>query len=34
MNKTKKPFTGLNILGEITTNKGKKLKSLSQAKKY
>jgi S-adenosylmethionine decarboxylase len=34
MNKNKKPFTGLHILGEITTNKVKRLKSLSQAKKY
>ena len=33
MNKSKKPFTGLHILGEITTNEVEKLKSLSQAKK-
>jgi len=33
MNKNKKPFTGLHILGEITTNKVEKLKSLYQVKK-
>ena len=34
MNKSKKLFTGLHILGEITTNKVEKLRSLSQTKKY
>jgi len=34
MNKNKKPFTGLHILGEITTNKVEKLRSLTQAKKH
>lgn len=33
MNKNKKPFMGLHILGEIQTKEIKKLKSLSQAKK-
>lgn len=33
MNKNKKPFTGLHILGKIQTKEIKKLKSLSQAKK-
>jgi len=34
MDKRKKPFTGLHILGEITTNEVEKLKSLSRAKKH
>jgi len=34
MNKSKKPFTGLHILGEITTDGVEKLKTLTQAKKY
>jgi len=34
MNKSKKPFTGLHVLGEITTNEVEKLKSLNQAKKH
>lgn len=35
MNKSKKkPFTGLHILGEITTKEVEKLKSLNQTKKY
>lgn len=33
MNKNKKPFTGLHILGEIQTREIKKLKSLSQVRK-
>lgn len=34
MDKDKKPFTGLHILGEIQTKEIKKLKSLSQTKKH
>lgn len=34
MNKNKKPFTGLHILGEITTREVKKLKFLNQTKKH
>lgn len=34
MSKNKKPFTGLHILGEITSNRVRKLKSLSIAKKH
>jgi len=34
MNRKKKPFTGLHILGEITTEEIKKLESLPQARKY
>ncbi len=34
MNKSKKPFTGLHVLGEITTNEVKKLKSFSPTKKH
>uniref|UniRef100_A0A7V3J9X6 Adenosylmethionine decarboxylase n=1 Tax=candidate division CPR3 bacterium TaxID=2268181 RepID=A0A7V3J9X6_UNCC3 len=34
MNKSKKPFTGLHVLGEITTDEVEKLKSLNQTKKY
>ena len=34
MNKSKKPFTGLHVLGEIITNEVEKLKSLNRAKKY
>lgn len=34
MKKNKKPFTGLHVLGEITTKETEKLKSLNQTKKY
>lgn len=34
MKNNKKPFTGLHILGEITTNKVEKLKSLNVAKRH
>lgn len=34
MNQNKKPFTGLHILSEITTNEVEKLKSLNAAKRH
>lgn len=34
MNNKKKPFTGLHILGEITTKEVENLKSLTQTRKY
>ncbi len=34
MNRSNKPFTGLHILGEITTKEIGRLKSLNQAKKH
>lgn len=34
MNKSNKPFTGLHVLGEITTKEVERLKSLNQAKRH
>ncbi len=34
MNKGKKPFTGLHVLGEITTNEVEKLRSLNPTKRH
>lgn len=34
MNRSNKPFTGLHVLGEITTKEVKRLKSLNQVRKH